>query len=61
MAAALQNADWMAHHFAETRVGRTLGAEPIEGGLAQFGITPERAAILMSEGRARFDELMKIL
>jgi HD-like signal output (HDOD) protein len=61
MAAALQTADWMAHRFSDTRAGSPLGADPLDVWLEEFGITPERATALMTEGRARFDELMKVL
>jgi HD-like signal output (HDOD) protein len=61
IALALQAADWMAHRFSETRRFSPLGGDPLEVWLEEFGIAPERGATLMSEGRARFDELMKIL
>lgn len=61
MAAALQAADWMAHRFGETRSWSPVGADPMAVWLERFGISPARGERLMVEGRARFDELLKIL
>jgi HD-like signal output (HDOD) protein len=61
MAAALQAADWMAHRFGETRSWCPVGADPMASGFARFQISEARGETLMIEGRARFDELMKIL